>query len=369
MAAVSISTVGRSFCIDGEFVAAAHIQSGHINESYVACYSHENTYRRYVHQKINDKIFQDIPALMQNIGRVTRHIQAKLTDRGAGDLHRRALTLIPAREASEWGIDVFRDPEGGWWRTYEFVELTRTYDIVSSPGLAYEAARAFGEFIADLADLPGQPLHETIVGFHSTPQRYQQLLDAVSLDPCGRVREAQDEIRFCRENEETASLLLRLIQNETARLGVTHNDTKFNNVLIDDASGEAICVIDLDTVMPGLALYDFGDLVRTGTVSAAEDERDLRLVDVDERMFGAVAQGFVAGARGRLSGDEISNLVTAGVVMTFECGMRFLADYLLGDRYFRISREGQNLDRARAQFALARSLQRKESRLKALLPR
>ncbi len=368
MAGNSIATIGRNFCIEGKFACAAPIQSGHINESYLACYVQADESKRYVHQKINARIFRDVPALMENVGRVTRHIRAKLSRRGIAGAERRVLTLVPARESSGWGTDVFRDDGGHWWRTYEFVEGARTYDIVASPKTAYEAARAFGEFIADLADLPAPSPHESIPSFHATPLRYERFLEAAASGLPDRLKEAKDEIRFCRENEALSGLLERLPSTGAARLCVAHNDTKFNNVLIDDASGEAICVIDLDTVMPGLALYDFGDLVRTGTVNAAEDERDLRLIDVDEEMFQALARGFIRGTAGLLSSVEVSELVTAGMVMTFECGMRFLTDYLQGDPYFRTSRPGQNLDRARTQFELVRSLERKEERLRAVLP-
>lgn len=358
-------TIGREFSIRGEFVSAVRLLNGHINETYVATYRAEDGESRFVHQKINDRIFTNVPALMENIGRVTSHIRDKLARRGANDVSRRVLTLVPAVLGGNSGPDVVRAADGSWWRTYRFIENARTHDVVDSPHRARSAARAFGRFISDLADMDGPRLHETIPNFHATRTRFVQFREAVDADSLDRARDATEEIKFCLENEALADRLEALRDSGIARECVTHNDAKLNNIMVDDATGEAICVIDLDTVMPGLALHDFGDMVRTAAMPAAEDETDLSLVEVDVAMFEALVQGFTQGAGGLLSREEPEHFVSAGQVMTFECGLRFLADYLQGDAYFRTSRPKQNLDRARTQFALVRSLEQNRSRLEA----
>ncbi len=345
--------LGRVFALHGEVVAAAPHGSGHINDTYAVTVSQAGAPLRYIFQRINHTIFQDVPALMENILRVTAHQQARLLATGAEDASRRALTVIPSRS----GEPYVRDAQGRWWRAYLFVEKALTYDKIESPAQAREAARAFGEFQRLLADLPGGRLRETIPGFHDTPRRYAAFEAALAADAAGRAASVAVEIEFARSRQPLSRTLTDLLAAGLVPERVTHNDTKLNNVMLDDATGAGVCVIDLDTVMPGLSLYDFGDMVRTGTNAALEDETDLAKVVARPGMFAALAEGFLAGCGDSLNDVERAHLVVAGQVMTYEVGLRFLTDHLQGDVYFKIKRPDHNLDRARNQFALLRSLE------------
>jgi aminoglycoside phosphotransferase (APT) family kinase protein len=294
---------------------------------------------------------------MENIARTTRHLRARLEAEGVRDIGRRALTLVPAREGGAY----HRDDEGNYWRAYIFVENATTCDIVRDPKQAREAARAFGRFLALLADLPPPRLHETIPDFHHTRSRFDALVKAVNADAHARADSARDLIGFALQREPMVNVLLDLQANGELPERITHNDTKVNNVLMDDETSEGLCVIDLDTVMPGLALYDFGDLVRSATNTAAEDERDLSRVSSNPDLFRALVEGYLSSARDLLTPAEIEHLPFSGKLMTFEVGLRFLADYLSGDVYFKTHRKGQNLDRCRAQFKLVRSIEEQEA--------
>jgi hypothetical protein len=346
-------SVAQQFRIMGEFRHAEPYGTGHINDTYAAVFDQGGTPVRYILQRINHKVFQNPPALMDNIRRVTTHIGAKLA--GEAEASRRALTLIPARDGS-----VFQQDEAGnFWRAYIFIEKARTYDALQSPAQAFEAAKAFGHFQQLLVDLPAPPLHETIVGFHDTPRRFAQLEQAIARDAANRAQLARPEIEFALQRKNITGRLL------TAGLPVrvTHNDTKLNNVMLDDATGEGICVIDLDTVMPGLAPYDFGDMVRTGTSPTVEDERDLSKVTMQFPMFEALVRGYLASAAGFLTKPEREHLAFAGKLITFEIGIRFLADFLAGDVYFKVHHDAHNLDRCRTQFQLIRSMEQQEERM------
>ena len=360
------AAVAPHFRIDGELSHVEPFGTGHINRTYLAHYRDGNGGARYVYQHINDAVFTDVPAMMQNIARVTAHVRSKLRAGDLDDAHRRVLTLVPKQARTDDDHDALQAEDGSWWRAYRFIDGARTYDTLDDPRRAYRAAKTFGTFIEMLADLEGARLHETIPSFHLTPKRFDDFVAAVEDDPLGRAAEVKREIAFVERNARLAGALEALRADGSARECATHNDTKINNVMIDDLTGEGLCVIDLDTVMPGLALYDFGDMVRTATMRADEDERDLSLVEVDVPMFAAVARGFVDGCGVMLGAAEREHLVTAGRVITFECGMRFLTDHLRGDTYFRIHRPGQNLDRARTQFALVESLTRSEAALRAV---
>jgi Ser/Thr protein kinase RdoA (MazF antagonist) len=331
----------EGFEVEGTLESVAPYGSGHINDSYCAVFERGGMRERYLLQRINTRIFHDPAALMENIERVTTHVAGK---EGSGS--RRALALARARDGRAW----LMDREGKSWRMYRFLEGARSYDVVETAGQAYEAARAFGEFQRMLADLPAPRLHETIPDFHNTPKRLEALKRAIEADEAGRVEGAEREIAFALGRESVARLLLEAGLPER----VTHNDTKINNVLLDEQTGKGICVIDLETVMPGLGPFDFGDMVRTMTCRAAEDERDLSKVRMEMGMFEAVARGYLSVADFLLDSEK-RMLVQAGRVITLEQGIRFLTDYLEGDRYFKVHRAGQNLDRARAQFRLVES--------------
>jgi len=363
------------FQLVGEYVEAKPHGSGHINDTYAVTYRIAGEPVRYIQQRINGRIFPNVPHLMENIHRVTRHLSTKL-EGPSGDrrhngsaLHQggtmRALRVIPCAN----GKPYYQDHKGHFWRTYDFVEHAQTYDRVTSAAQAYEAAYAFGEFQELLADLPAPRLHETIPGFHHTRKRFEAFQKAIDEDKLGRARSVSEEIKFFLSREAIVNVLLDEHARGAIPERVTHNDTKLNNVLLDDATGRGVCVIDLDTVMPGLALYDFGDLVRTSTSPALEDELDLSKVTMQMPMFEALVNGYLASAGKFLTDTEKQFLPFSGKLITYEIGLRFLTDYLEGDVYFKTKRKHHNLDRARTQMALVRSIEAQESALNAVVER
>ena len=347
----NVGAVARQFQIEGEFSSAAPYGSGHINDTYRVFFDQAGLQVRKILQRINSKVFKNPVALMENIQRVTSHLAAQVA--GDPDSNRRVLSLIEARDGRAWHVD----EEGSHWRAYHFIDRARTYDAIESPDQAYQAAKAFGHFQQMLTGLPAPRLHDTIPDFHHTPKRFLALERAIAADVAGRALLAKPEIEFALAHKSITTVLLDANLPER----VTHNDTKFNNVLLDDATGEGICVIDLDTVMPGLALYDFGDMVRTTTSPAKEDERDLSKVTMQFPMFEALARGYLSSAAGFLTPAEKKFLPLSGKLITFEIGLRFLTDYLSGDVYFRTHRPGHNLDRCRTQFKLVESIEKQET--------
>ena len=297
---------------------------------------------------------------MDNIARVTSHLHGKLST--SGEASRRALSLIKSRD----GLSYYLDKGGNCWRTYIFVENANTYNIIETPEQAFQAAKAFGEFQMNLVDLPGKRLCETIPDFHNTPKRFEAFEKALASDSLNRAKSAKAEIEFALKHKNASTLLLNLNKEGKIPERITHNDTKLNNVLLDSKTGEAICVIDLDTVMPGLALYDFGDLVRTSTSPAAEDEKDLGKVKMQMHMYRALLEGYLSTAIEFLTKTEIEHLAFSGKLITLEIGLRFLTDYLSGDTYFKIHREGHNLDRCRTQFKLVSLIEEKEEEMNAI---
>jgi hypothetical protein len=352
-----VPSVARHFQIAGDYLAAAPYGSGHINDTYCVKYDQGGQHVRYIFQRLNHKVFKNPVALMENVQRVTTHLAAKLA--GQPEVSRRVLTLIPASDGRVWHLD----GEGNCWRVYIFIEHARTYDLVESPAQAYQAAGAFGQFQKLLADLPAPRLHDTIPDFHHTPKRLMALETAVEADIANRSKLAKAEIEFAMHHRAITGALLAAKLPER----VTHNDTKFNNVMLDDATGEGICVIDLDTVMPGLALYDFGDMVRTTTSPTQEDERDLSKVTMQFPMFEALARGYLSSAVEFLAPAEKKFLPFAGKLITFEIGLRFLTDFLSGDVYFKVHRDSHNLDRCRTQFKLAESVEQQEEKMNQLV--
>jgi Phosphotransferase enzyme family len=352
-----LAAVVGKFRIDGEFLGASPYGSGHINDSYCISFRRESAPVRYILQRINSCIFKDPIALMENIQRVTAHLGAKVS--GERDADRVSLTLIATRD----GEACYSDTDGNYWRVYRFIEDAHSYDAVESADQAFQAAKAFGQFQKLLVDLPTPRLHDAIADFHDTPKRFAALERAIASDVAGRAILVKPEIEFAFARKSIASLLLAADLPER----IIHNDTKFNNVLLDDVTGEGICVVDLDTVMPGLALYDFGDMVRTTTSEAKEDERDLSKVAVQFPLFEALARGYLASAGNFLTEAEKRHLVLSGKLMTFEQGVRFLTDYLVGDAYYKVSRNEHNLDRCRTQFKLLESIEEQEERMERLV--
>jgi thiamine kinase-like enzyme len=352
-----VGAIACQFQIDGEFAGATTHGSGHINDSYCVTFHRSGMPVRYLLQRINSSIFKTPPALMENIQRVTSHLAAKVS--GEPGRSRLSLTLIPTRHEQAWHLDA----TGNYWRTYQFIENAHTYDAVESTDQAFHAAKAFGRFQKLLVDLPAPRLHDTIKDFHHTPKRFMALEQAIASDVAGRAILAKPEIEFAFARQSITSVLLETDLPER----ITHNDTKFNNVMLDDVTGESICVIDLDTVMPGLALHDFGDMVRTATSPAKEDEQDLSKVTMQFSMFEALVRGYFASAGDFLTKAEKQHLVFSGKLMTFEQGIRFLTDYLQGDAYYKVSRDEHNLDRCRTQWKLFESIEQQEERMYRLV--
>ena len=350
---IDLKRIAGAFGLLGSFESGAPYGSGHINDTFALVYDQGGRPVRYILQRVNENVFKNGEALMENIRRVTAHQHAKLAASGASEASRRALSLVPAAD----GRCFHRDPEGGLWRVYIFVERATGHDRIETTAQAEAAAKAFGEFQKLLVDLPGGPLHETIPQFHDTASRFRALLKAVEADVCNRAAGVKTQIDFALARQADADRLLALQRAGEIPTVVTHNDTKLNNVLLDDATGEGICVIDLDTVMPGLALYDFGDMVRTATNSAPEDEPDVTKVHMRMPMFEALVRGYLASADGFLNATEKELLPFSGKLLTFECAIRFLTDYLQGDVYFKTRRPGQNLDRCRSHFKLVESIE------------
>lgn len=357
--------IAHTFAHSGECVGGGPYGSGHINDTFALELRGDPVRRRVILQRINDEIFKDVPALMENIARVTQYMQGVVKQRAVRPEREEVLTLIPTRD----GAPVYRDEWGRWWRMYEFVERARTYDVLSSPEQARAAAAAYGRFQRDLAHFPPPPLHETIPHFHDTPWRLAQLEQAVARDVCGRVAYVHEELAFVHAHEHLAHILCGQLARGEAPLRVTHNDTKINNVMLDDVTGYGVCVIDLDTVMPGHALFDFGDCVRTATARAAEDERDMTRVDVDLELFAALVDGYLESMGAQLTPAEREVLYLSGQVITFEIGVRFLTDFLSGDVYFKIKEPDHNLARARTQFRMVQCMEREGGTMRAIVAR
>ena len=343
--------IGRFDIPKGKLEAEAY-GNGHINDTLRVTVSGKEGVKRYILQRVNSYVFPKPVEVIENIEKVTEYLRAIIAENG-GDTERETLTLVKTLDGSDYVIA----EDGELWRMYLFIEGTRSVDLPDTTELFELSGRAFGRFQHQLNGFPAELLHETIVNFHNTPARYQQLMDAVSRNDAGRLGEVGPELAFCRGYEKEVHVLLDALHTGEIPLRVTHNDTKLNNVLLDAESGNGVCVIDLDTVMPGLAAYDFGDSIRAGANTAAEDERDLDKVQFSLPMFEAFARGFLAEAGATLTQREKELLPMGAKMMTLECGMRFLADYLNGDKYFKVHREGHNLDRARTQFKLVRSME------------
>lgn len=357
------NSITRNFVFEGEFIGASPYGSGHINDTYAALFKKaDGKTHRYILQRINHNVFKQPDKLMQNVEGVTKHLRNKIIS-NRGDTERETLNIIPTKN----GNSFHRTEEGDYWRGYIFIENARTYDIVENGKHFYNAGRAFGKFQKLLSDFPAEMLFETIPNFHNTKKRYEAFIEAVEKDTANRVKDVRNEIDFIMKREKDASILVDMLDKGVLPLRVTHNDTKFNNVMIDDETGEGICVIDLDTVMPGLSLYDYGDSIRFGTNPAAEDEKDLSKVYMDVDMFEAFTKGFLAEAGDSFTPAEVEHLSFGAKIMTFECGIRFLTDYINGDTYFKVHREGQNLDRCRTQFKLVADMEDKYEIMKKIV--
>ncbi len=330
--------------------------NGHINDTYIV-YATPN----YILQKINKSVFKDPPAVMENIMGVTEHLRKKIAAEG-GNPDRETLSLIYTLD----GKPFYKDEDGDYYRMYKFIDHAKSYDIVENPMQLYNAARAFGKFQNMLADYPAEKLNETIVNFHNTKDRYEKFKKTVSEDKLGRAASVADEIKFVLDRELDGGVIVDAIAEGKIPLRVTHNDTKLNNVMLDIETGDAVAVIDLDTVMPGSLLYDYGDALRFGGSSGAEDEKDLSKIWFDVEKFEYFTRGFLE-VLPSITDEEIALLPFSIKLMTLECGLRFLADYIDGDTYFKTHYEGHNLVRARTQFKLVADIESKMDELNAIV--
>lgn len=319
--------------------------NGHINDTYVT--------NRLIIQRINTDIFKDADGLMKNIVSVTEHLRKKIEE-ADGDPERETLTVVPTLD----GKSYYRASDGSCYRAYNLIEDSVSYEIVSAP-LLYRAAKAFGKFQNMLDDYPADTLCEIIPDFHNTAKRYENLMKAAENDSCGRLASVKKDFDFACARKSDTTIVLDAIANGLIPLRVTHNDTKLNNVLFDKYTDDGICVIDLDTVMPGSLLYDFGDALRFGGASGAEDEKDLDKIYFQLDKFKSFTKGFIEEVGSKLTKTEAELLPFSVKLLTLECGMRFLTDYLEGDTYFKTHYEGHNLDRCRTQFKLVADIERK----------
>ncbi|HEB52517.1 MAG TPA: mucin desulfatase [bacterium] len=341
----------QRFAIDGECVDVVPLVRGHIHDTFVSTWRQNGGTRRYLHQRMNDKVFHDIPAVMHNIETVSKHLRRKMSGHTTLDGFR-VLDLVTTREQRSYLVC-----ETGQWRTYSFIEGTTSHDHCERPEQAFEAARAFGWFSSQLADLDPRNLRETLPHFFSTPHRLQQFEDALAEDPRSRAEHCIDEIRFAQQRREMAFVIDGMLRSGEIPTRTVHGDTKLNNVLFCKRTGRASCIVDLDTCMPGYSLYDFGDLVRFTAATSDEDERDLDRVGTDLELYRALVDGYLEGMRGTLSKREILLMPFAARLVTYTIGLRFLADHLAGDIYFKVHREGHNLDRARVQFRMVERME------------
>lgn len=337
------------FALNGTGVSAESYGGGHINDTFLV---KTDTGFDYILQRINTTVFRNAEALMKNVILVTDFLKNKIAKSG-GDPVRETLNVVSLKN----GGNLYRENDN-YWRVYTFIEGTVTYQTCENQEQFYASACAFGHFQKLLADFPADTLYETIPNFHNTKSRYLDFEAAVSADVCGRAPSVQEEIAFVRSRKEFASTLVDMQERGELPLRVTHNDTKLNNVLFDKKTGLPLAVVDLDTVMPGLSVNDFGDSIRFGATYAAEDERDLAKVNFEIRLFECYTRGFLGECGTLMTETEKKMLPTGAMMMTFECGMRFLTDYLNGDTYFKIHRENHNLDRCRTQFKLVSDMEK-----------
>lgn len=337
-----------AYAFRGTLLSANPHGNGHINDTFLLVFDMYRMGRlKVILQRINMDVFQKPRELMENVIGVTEFLQKKIEEAG-GDPSREALTLIPTKESKLFYVD----SQGGYWRAYQFITDAACYEQVQTPEDFYESARLFGKFYRQLSDYPVETLHETIPGFHDTRMRYDQFQKALKENAHGRAATAGCEIREALAHSDLCDIFPPLIASGELPLRVTHNDTKLNNLMFDSQTKKGLCIIDLDTMMTGLLAYDFGDAIRFGANTAVEDETDLRRVSLDLRLYRAYVKGLIEGCGSVMTERERELLPEGALVMTYECGLRFLTDYLQGDVYFKTDHPTHNLERCRTQFAL-----------------
>lgn len=353
----------NQFDINGRLISKNPYGNGHINDTFLLVYEMpDGKSKQYILQRMNHNIFKKPEQLMSNVVNVTEYLRRIIITQG-GNPDRETLNVVRTRQ----GDSYYKDNDHNYWRMFLFIEQTICLEMAESEKDFYDSAVAFGNFQRMLAHYPAETLYETIPNFHNTPSRFSDFKKAVEADKLGRAALARDEIAFAFERENETAMLTDLLKDGNLPLRVTHNDTKLNNILFDKNSKKALCIIDLDTVMPGLSLYDFGDSIRFGASTGAEDEKDLSKVELDLSLFEAFTRGFLEGCGRSLTEKEIEMLPMGAKLMTYECGIRFLADFLEGDIYFKIHRKEHNLDRARTQFKLVADMEKKWSEMTAIV--
>ena len=350
---MDLMQISGQFSVSGDCLEVKPFGNGHINDTYAVTCASEGGVRRYILQKLNSRVFPHPTALMNNFAAVTAYLRPIIKKEG-GDPDRECLKVIPTVQGAAYYVD----GEGEVWRMTQLIENTDAYLVAESSAMFEDAGRAFGLFIKRLEGFDAASLIEVIPDFHNTVKRYENLEKAVAADKAGRASGVKDLIDFARARKDKTSVIVSALKEGSIPLRVTHNDTKLNNVLIDTATQKAICVIDLDTVMPGSLLYDFGDAIRVGCSTAEEDEKDLSKVNFDRENFLAFTRGFMRGLGDNLTINEEKLLPTGAILMTFECGMRFLTDYLEGDVYFKTAYPEHNLVRCRTQFKLVEEMEK-----------
>jgi Ser/Thr protein kinase RdoA (MazF antagonist) len=359
----NLKEIFERFAASGTFLNGEPYGSGHIHDTF-RIETAEKDKDDYIIQRLNNRVFRNIPELQQNIERVTVHLQNKIKAIHGSDIKRECLHLIPTLDNKTW----LRDDSGNYWRMYLFISNHRSYNIVDSPEKAFEGGKALGRFQAMLADLPGNPLHETIPYFHNIERRLEAFNMKVSEDPAGRADKVYNEIDFVRRRSDEMKIILNLGKEGKIPVRITHNDTKFNNILLDE-NDRALCVIDLDTVMPGYIHYDFGDAIRTAANIAAEDEKELSKISMDINLFEAYASGYLSETMDMLNNVEKEYLAFAPGLITFTIAVRFLTDYLDGDNYFKVHHEHHNLQRAKAQMRLMESMEEQYDNMQKIIGR
>ena len=343
-----------SFCLPGSAVSCEHFGNGHINDTFLAVQDENGRKKSYILQRMNREVFKDPEGLMRNIVLVTDYLRERIRERG-GAVTREVLNPIRTPDGSPFVID----GNGSYWRLYTFITDAVSLDKVRSSEDFYQSAVAFGRFSGLMAGFDASTLAETIPDFHNTPKRYEAFEAALKNNCCGRADTVRSEIDFFKAHKADMCFCADKLVKGLIPLRVTHNDTKLNNIMIDAKTGKGLCVIDLDTVMPGLSVFDFGDSIRFGANTAAEDEQDLSKVSLSLELFETYVKGYLEGCGGALTDEEVKLLPWGAKTMTLECGMRFLTDHLQGDTYFMIHRENHNLDRARTQIRLVEDMERK----------
>lgn len=349
-----LAKICSEFRLNGNFISAVPYGAGHINDTFLVT----TDCSKYILQRVNNTVFTSPVEVIENIVTVTKYLTDVITKNG-GDPERETLTLIPAKDGKMYHIT----PEGDLFRVYIFIADAVCYQKIEDKRQFYSSGKAFGKFQKMLMDFPAEKLYETIPDFHNTPNRYRIFKEVLEKDPLGRAESVQNEIKFALAHEKDAYPVVQAIADKSIPLRVTHNDTKLNNIMFDEKTDEALCIIDLDTVMPGSMLYDFGDSIRFGASTAAEDEKDLFKVSMDITLFEAYTKGFLEEMGGAVTQKEAMLLPFSAKLMTLECGVRFLTDYLDGDNYFRTAYPEHNLDRAKTQFKLVWDMDNKMEKM------